>query len=264
MNIALQLSILRLLLVKGLIPLLVLVPLVLVLSLAIGILGGAVRFLRVPILDQIIAGYIGIMRGLPILIVLFIIYYVAPLGSDPFWAATIGLFLYNGAYMIEIVRGGLQAVPIGQREAASALVSPFWQTVRLVILPQALLVVAPAVVGQLVILVKETAVVSVIGYVELTRTGVDLMQTLFLPLPIFGYMAIYYFVICQYSEDFGRAPGARCAGTNAGKDEPTGLCGCLITRRWDAHHHGLGSTERKPSIQFRSRVGSRGERMLEV
>lgn len=197
MNMAVQLNILRLLLVKGVVPLLVLVPLALVISLAIGVLGGAIRFLRVPILDQVMAGYIAIMRGMPILIVLFIAYYVFPLGSSPFWAATIALFLYNGAYMIEIVRGGLQAVPAGQREAARSLGLSFWQTVRLVILPQALLIVAPAIVGQLVILVKETAVVSVIGYVEITRTGVDLMQTLFMPIPIFGYIALYYFAICH-------------------------------------------------------------------
>lgn len=194
---AIQLDILRLLLIDGVVPLLILVPLALAISLAIGVLGGAIRFLRVPILDQIMVGYIGIMRGMPILIVLFIAYYVFPLGSNPFWAATIGLFLYNGAYMIEIVRGGLQAVPIGQREAARALGLSFWQTVHLVILPQAVLVVAPAIVGQLIILVKETAVVSVIGYVEITRTGVDLMQTLFMPVPIFGYIAVYYFIICH-------------------------------------------------------------------
>jgi His/Glu/Gln/Arg/opine family amino acid ABC transporter permease subunit len=197
MNVAIQLNILKLLLLKGVAPILILVPLALVLSLAIGVLGGAIRFLRIPIVDQILAGYIGIMRGMPILIVLFIAYYVFPFGSNPFWAATIALFLYNGAYMIEIVRGGLEVVPAGQREAARALGLSFWQTVRLVILPQAILVVAPAIVGQLVLLIKETAVVSVIGYVEITRTGVDLMQTLFLPLPIFGYIAIFYFVICH-------------------------------------------------------------------
>jgi His/Glu/Gln/Arg/opine family amino acid ABC transporter permease subunit len=203
MNVAVQLNILKLLLIKGLVPLLVLVPLALVLSLAIGILGGAVRFLCVPILDQILAGYIAVMRGLPILILLFIAYFVFPLGSNPFWAATVALFLYNGAYMIEIVRGGLQAVPVGQLEASRALGLSFWETVRLVILPQALLVVAPAIVGQLVLLIKETAVVSVIGYVEITRTGVDLMQTLFMPLPIFGYIAIYYFVICHLLKMLG-------------------------------------------------------------
>jgi polar amino acid transport system permease protein len=203
MNLAIHLNILRLLLIKGVIPLLVLVPLALVLSLALGILGGAVRFLKVPVLDQLIAVYIGIMRGMPILIVLFIAYFVFPLGSDPFWAATIALCLYNGAYMIEIVRGGLQAVPIEQREAAQALGLSFWQTVRLVVLPQAMLIVAPAVVGQLVILIKETAVVSVIGYVEITRTGVDLMQTIFMPLPIFGYIAFYYFIICRVLKMLG-------------------------------------------------------------
>ena len=197
MNLDLQFDILKLLLIKGVIPILILVPISLVAATIIGIVGGALRFLKVPVLDQILAVYIGIMRGLPILIVLFIAYFVFPLGSDPFLAATVGLSLYNGAYMIEIVRGGLQAVPVGQREAASALGLSFWKTVRLVILPQAMLIVAPAVVGQLVLLVKESAVVSVIGYVELTRTGVNLMQTLFMPLPIFGYMAIYYFIICH-------------------------------------------------------------------
>ena len=191
--------------IKGLLPMLKLAPLSLVFSLAIGVFGGVIRLLRIPILDQLMTVYIAVMRGLPILILLFIAHFVLPLGSNPFVAATVALSIYHGAYMIEIFRGGLQAVPIGQWEAARAIGLSFWRSIRLVILPQALLVVAPAVVGQLVILIKTTAVTSIIGYVEITRMGRSLMETLLMPLPIFGYIAIYYFVICHLLKIMGES-----------------------------------------------------------
>ncbi len=128
---------------------------------------------------------------------MFICYFTIPTGSNPFTAAVLALVLSNGAYMIEIVRGGLEAVDKGQRDAAKAIGMTFLQSIYYVILPQSLLLIIPAVVGQLVLLVKVTAIASVIGYVELTKMALNLSGATMMPLPIFFYAALFYFVVCH-------------------------------------------------------------------
>ena len=137
------------------------------------------------------------MRGIPFIVLLFIAYFVFPTGSDPFIAVIVALVLCHSAYMIEIVRGSFESIGKGQRDAAKALGLSFWQTVSLVILPQALLIMTPAIIGQTIILIKDTAIASVIGYVEITRMGRNLMQTIAKPFVIFLFVAIYYFILCH-------------------------------------------------------------------
>lgn len=197
MDLTIHLNILRLLFLKGFLPTLKLIPVALFFSVILGIIGGVIRTLRIPVLDKLILFYIGVMRGTPTLLLLFISYFVLPTGDDPFYAATFALVLCHGAYMTEIVRGGLESVKKGQSEAAKSLGLSFIQRMYYIILPQAVLVIVPAVVGQLIILIKDTALASVIGYVEITRMGRNLTQTLFMPLPIFLYIGIYYFILCH-------------------------------------------------------------------
>lgn len=192
-----QLTLLKVLFLRGLIPTLELVPLALALSVGVGLLGGMLRVMRIPVIDRLIWFYIYVMRGLPMLVILFLTYYVLPTGNNPRVAATIALVSCHGAYMIEIFRSGFEAVTKGQREAGRALGMNFWQRMTIIILPQAILVIVPAAVGQLIILVKDTALTSIIGYVEITRMGRNLMQTIMEPVPIFLYIAIYYFAVCH-------------------------------------------------------------------
>ncbi len=194
---ATQVSLLRVLFLRGLVPTLALVPIALALAVGVGLLGGMLRVMRIPVVDRLIWFYIYLMRGIPMLVILFLAYYALPTGNDPRVAATLALVACHGAYMIEIFRSGFEAVTKGQREAARALGMNFWQRMTLVILPQAVLVIVPAAVGQLIILVKDTALTSIIGYVEITRMGRNLMQTIMMPVPIFLYIAIYYFAVCH-------------------------------------------------------------------
>lgn len=197
MEIVVQLNILKLLFLKGLIPTLKLVPMALLLSMIVGIIGGTIRLLKLPIIDDIIKIYISLMRGIPFLVLVFIAYYVFPTGDDPFIGATIALALCHGAYIIEIIRGSLESINKGQRDAAKSLGLSFLQIVSLIIFPQALLIMTPAIIGQLIILIKDTALTSVIGYIEITRMGRNLMQTIMEPFVIFLFVAIYYFILCH-------------------------------------------------------------------
>ena len=190
-------NIIRILFMKGFLPTLKLIPLALTLSLLVGIVGGTLRVLKIPVLDQVLGIYVYVLRGVPTILLMFICYFVIPTGSNPFAAAVLALVLSNGAYMIEIVRGGLQAVDKGQRDAARALGMTIWQSIRYIILPQSVLLIIPAVVGQLVLLVKVTALASVIGYVELTKIALNLSGATMMPLPIFFYAGLMYFIVCH-------------------------------------------------------------------
>jgi His/Glu/Gln/Arg/opine family amino acid ABC transporter permease subunit len=197
MELSIQWNLIRVLLLKGFLPTLRLIPLALVLSLLVGLLGGTLRVLRIPVLDHLLALYVYVLRGVPTILLMFICYFVLPTGSDPFAAAVLALVLANGAYMTEIVRGGLEAVDQGQRDAAKAIGMGFWQSIYYVVLPQSLLLIIPALVGQLVLLVKVTALASVIGYVELTKMAVNLIGSTMMPLPLFFYAGLCYFVVCH-------------------------------------------------------------------
>lgn len=197
MEIVQSLNVLKLLFLKGFIPTLKLVPVAILLSIIIGITGGTMRLLRLPIIDNVIKIYISLMRGIPFIVLLFIAYFVFPTGSDPFIAATAALALCHGAYIVEIIRGGFESIDKGQRDAAKSLGLSFYQIVSLVIFPQALLIITPAAIGQLIILIKDTAIASVIGYIEITRMGRNIMQTTGKPLEIYLFVAIYYFILCH-------------------------------------------------------------------
>lgn len=190
-------DIIRILILRGFVPTVKIIPIALLLALLVGAVGGSLRALRVPLLHHVLGFYIYVMRGVPTILLMFICYFVLPTGKKPMTAAILALVLSNGAYMIEIVRGGLEATDKGQHEAAKAVAMNFWQSARYIILPQALLLIVPALVGQVILLVKATAYASVIGYVELTKMALNLNGTTMTPLPIFFYTGLFYFVVCH-------------------------------------------------------------------
>lgn len=111
------------------------------------------------------------------------------------WALVLALTLYNGAVIAEIIRAGVLSVPKGQTEAAYAIGLGRGQTLRLVLLPQAVRVMLPALISQLVVLLKDTSLGFVIGYAELLRTGGQLVQVLHNPLQLYLAIAVIYIVI---------------------------------------------------------------------
>ncbi|RFB82207.1 amino acid ABC transporter permease [Rhizobium leguminosarum bv. trifolii] len=166
------------------------------------IAGLAVALARVsgnPLLERLTAGYIAVFQGTPLLMQLFVVYYgLALLGLmlDAWVAVAIGLTLHASAYLGEIWRGSIEAVPRGQTEAAKALSLRYVSRMRDVILPQALRISLPATIGFLVQLIKGTSLASIVGFTELTRAGNIISNQIFQPLTVFGVVGILYFLMC--------------------------------------------------------------------
>jgi polar amino acid transport system permease protein len=157
------------------------------------------RVARWPGAERGVALYVQLFQGTPLLMQLFLAYFgLAVLGIDvPAWlAAGAALTLYAAAYLCEIWRGCVAAVPRGQWEASASLAMGFMQQLRHVILPQALRVAIPPTVGFAVQVVKGTALASVIGFIELTKAGTMITNATFRPFTVYACVALMYFALC--------------------------------------------------------------------
>lgn len=178
----------------------------LVLSLVAFVCGGVVGLLvmlaRVsPIgwLRILARGYIELFQGTPLLMQLFIVFFgVALLGVEvsAWLAAAAALTLFTSAFLAEIWRGCVESVSRGQWEASECLAMTRMETLRYVVLPQALRVAVAPTVGFSVQVVKGTAVTSIIGFTELTKTGSMLANATFEPFMVYGLVALGYFALC--------------------------------------------------------------------
>lgn len=145
--------------------------------------------------------YIELIRGNPLIIVIFWVYFFIPVLFNTFfnvfWSATIALTIFTGAYIAEIVRSGIQNIPVGQIEAAYATGLTFFQTMRRVVLPQALKQMIPAIVGQFIAIFKDTSLAFVLGVLELTFVAQGINNRLMVyPMEIYGTVAFLYFICC--------------------------------------------------------------------
>lgn len=144
-------------------------------------------------------GYVEVFRSIPPLVSIFWVYYGLPIlidvGLEPFPAGMIALSLYGSAFMAEIFRGGVQSIDRGQFEASRTLGLSYLDTMRFVIFPQALRRSLPAVGNQLVIMLKMTSLVSVIGVSEVLRRGNELAVTEYRPLEIYTFVALQYLLL---------------------------------------------------------------------
>lgn len=143
--------------------------------------------------------YIEFFQDTPLLMQLFLTFFgLALLGVDisPWTAAAIALTLFTSAYLAEIWRGCVESIPKGQWEASASLALSRYQQLRHVVLPQAVRLAIPSTVGFFVQVVKGTAVTSIIGFVELTKTGTVLTNATFKPFLVYGLVAAVYFLLC--------------------------------------------------------------------
>ncbi|AOY57087.1 MULTISPECIES: amino acid ABC transporter permease [Desulfococcus] len=164
-----------------------------------GLVTGILRTRDVKVLRGLITIYVDVVRGTPYLIQIFIFFFILPewgLPLEAFGAAVASLTLYAGAHICEIVAGGIESVPRGQWEAARASGFNWLQQMRLVILPQALGSILPPLVGQYVLLIKNSSIVSVIGLMDVTRVGWLTVQRVPEGLMVFGLVGILYFCVC--------------------------------------------------------------------
>ena len=173
----------------------------------VAFLGGAVFGLMVALarvsaqagLRNLALGYIRLFQGTPLLMQLFLVYFglsIMGVGINPWLAAALALTLHASAFLGEIWRGCIQAVPSGQSEASWALGLNYLDRMRYVVLPQATRIAVAPTVGFSVQLIKGTSLASIIGFVELTRSGQIINNATFAPLPVFGLVAAMYFILC--------------------------------------------------------------------
>ncbi len=167
-----------------------------------GVFGLAIALMRVsgrPLMERITSGYIALFQGTPLLMQLFVVYYglaLVGLKLDAWVAVAIGFTLHASAYLGEIWRGSIEAVPKGQTEAAKALSLNYVSRMRDVVLPQAIRISLPATIGFLVQLIKGTSLAAIVGFTELTRAGNIVSNQIFQPLLVFGIVGILYFLLC--------------------------------------------------------------------
>jgi len=167
-----------------------------------GMVGLAIALMRVSgawALRWFAIGYIRVFQGTPLLLQLFLVFFggdMLGIGLGAYASAVLGLSLNAGAFLGEIWRGSIQAVPPGQAEAARALGLGYAARMLRVVGPQALRLATAPTVGFLVNLVKSTSLAAVIGFVELTRAGQLLNNATFRPFAIFGTVALIYFLLC--------------------------------------------------------------------
>ena len=172
-------------------------------SLLIGIVFGTIRSLKIPVVDQILGLYAVVCRGIPTIIVLLFFYATLVRGTQ-FWISVLSISLVEGAYMMEIVKGGFLSVDKGQWEAAKALNLPLIHTIVYIVLPQVMLVTIPALIGQIVMLVKGTSVAATIGCMEVLRRAQLLLPKYSYPLEIYAYILVIFFIMCHFLTWLGK------------------------------------------------------------
>ncbi len=168
------------------------------LSLALGVLLALLRLSQAPIVHYPAVLWIEVVRALPVLFVIFFIFFgVLPFVPHlPIWVAAVaGLTIYTSAVAAEIVRAGITSIEAGQLEAARALGLSYLQMMRFVVLPQALRRMVPPLVSQLITLLKDTSLASIIGLTELLNQGQILYRFYGNPLQSLISVAVVYFVI---------------------------------------------------------------------
>jgi polar amino acid transport system permease protein len=167
-----------------------------------GVVGLAIALMRVSqarLPRWFAMGFIRVFQGTPLLVQLFLAFFGGDLIGLPLGAwlsAVLGLSLNAGAFLGEIWRGAIQAVPQGQIEAARALGLHYGVRMARVVFPQALRLAIPPTIGFLVNLIKSTSLAAIIGFVELTRAGQQINNTTFRPFLIFGLVGLVYFMMC--------------------------------------------------------------------
>ncbi len=174
---------------------------------AIAFAGGGVGGLLIALtrvsdarLPRLIAtGFIRVFQGTPLLMQLFLVFFgmnIMGFAINPWIAAAVALTLHASAFLGEIWRGCIEAVPSGQREASTALGLRYYDRMRYVILPQASRIAVAPTVGFLVQLIKGTSLAAIIGFTELTRQGQIINNATFSPFMVFGTVAAVYFILC--------------------------------------------------------------------
>lgn len=165
----------------------------------IGLFVGIARISQFKILRIMAAIYADCIRGTPLLVQIFLIYFALPMAIgqrvEPFIAAVAACGINSGAYVSEIFRAGIQAIDVGQMEAGRSLGLTWWQTMRFIILPQAFKNILPPLGNEFIAMLKDSSLVSVIGFEELTRRGQLIIAQTYGSFEIWMTVAVLYLIM---------------------------------------------------------------------
>ena len=167
-------------------------------SILVGLFCAMVQYFKVPLLKQIVAFYIELSRNTPLLVQLFFIYYGLPkigFSTNPEVCGVAGLAFLGGSYMAEAFRSGLTQVPVIQTESALSLGMTRWQVMRYVVFPQAISTSIPALIANIIFLLKETSVFSAISILDLMFTAKDLIGMHYNTIESLFLLVVFYLII---------------------------------------------------------------------
>ena len=179
-----------------------LVPLCILSTIIIGFFVGMVQFKKVKMISRVVNIYILIMRGIPPLIIMYLIYCNSYMTS--FLIAFVALTIYHTAYVAEIVRGGFEAIPVGQLQAGESLGLGYFQIMFRIYTPQVLRQIIPTLCGQYILLVKDTTLVSVVGVQDIMWRARQIMEHSFKPVTVYILIGIMFYVLCTIIELIGK------------------------------------------------------------
>jgi len=181
----------------------------LVFAALIGLFFGLLNVSKHRALNVIANVYIDCIRGVPLIVLAFFVYFGIPMATgvrlSALTAGIISLSMNAGAYMAEIVRAGIQSIDIGQMEAARSLGLPYSKAMSKVVLPQAIRVMIPSIINQFIITLKDTSILSVIGFPELVKAGQIVIARNFETFKMWAIIAIMYLIVITTLSKVARA-----------------------------------------------------------
>lgn len=179
-----------------------------VLSFLIGGILGTLRFMKIPIISNIVMVIVDVIRNLPLLLIIFFTYFALPkigIQFSIFWSAVVAMTIFESAMLSEIIRAGLVAVPKGQMEAGRSTGLSYLATLYYIIFPQSIKLMLPPLVSQFISLIRDTSLAVIISLPELTHNAkIIYAQEPTAVLPMFVAMAAIYFVVCYSLSVFSK------------------------------------------------------------
>jgi His/Glu/Gln/Arg/opine family amino acid ABC transporter permease subunit len=176
-----------------------LVPCVILATIVFGGILGIIQFYRIPVLSSIIDFYILIMRGVPPLVVIMVLYYSINMSSS-FVAAFVCLVVYHSAYVAEIARSGFASIPIGQMHAGKSLGLSYLTIMFRIYIPQVALHIIPSLCGQMILVIKDTTLVSAVGLQDIMDAARNLVTITYNPWIAYLIIFVMYYLICLVVE----------------------------------------------------------------
>lgn len=194
-------------------------PLVVLTTLLLGTVLGIIQFRRIAVLSHAIDVYVLFMRGVPPLVVLMLLFFTVNL-SSAFLTAYVGLSLYHAAYVTEIIRAALSAIPLGQMEAGQSLAVPYWIIMTKIYLPQIFIRIIPSLCGQYILVVKDTTLVSVVGAQDVMVYARQVLSVTFDPITVYIIVGAIYYILCLLLEWLARYFEKKVVGKHSTTSKP--------------------------------------------